>query len=596
MKSLMLLWNEAAKELGGWCHTSTDRDFKTVIDRVKHEGLSFLTISLPSYCSDFQKSLEQEYVASTSFSGFRRRRGLPAFLSGFLSRVFSADGRLLADPDVDAIHAIRQLTLMFSKINLPCSDARERGAYAQFVKCEEDIREAYQKRDERTFDAFARIGRLLFAPLFTSLDLSVHDGDLRPRHGPGSTAERLLANQKYNQVEWTRRLDELFPVAEYLFPSHRYWYEAERVDILEPGSERPVRVVSVPKTLKTPRIIAIEPTCMQYMQQALLEKIVDGVESDSTLSQLIGFDDQRPNQEMARIGSLTGSLATLDLSEASDRVSNQHVRLLLSNHPWLSKAVDATRSRKADVPGYGVIRLAKFASMGSALCFPFEAMVFLTCCFVGIEQKLSRRLTNKDIKSLVGSVRVYGDDIIVPVDMVDSVVRVLETFGFKVGRHKSFWTGKFRESCGREYYAGTDVSCVRVRRLLPAQRTDSEELVSSVSLANNFFLAGMWQTARYLDDYNGRFLNLPCVATTSPSLGRYSFCGYETHGMDPHTHSPFVKGYKLVPRIPSSPLSGTGALLKFFLKRGDDPHQRDHLQRSGRPRVVDIKRARISPF
>jgi hypothetical protein len=55
----MLLWKTTADEIGGWCQTSTDRDFKTVTDRVAHEGISFLTISLPQFCKDLQKGLEQ---------------------------------------------------------------------------------------------------------------------------------------------------------------------------------------------------------------------------------------------------------------------------------------------------------------------------------------------------------------------------------------------------------------------------------------------------------------------------------------------------------------------------------------------------------
>jgi hypothetical protein len=475
----MLLWKTTADEVGGWCQTSTDRDFKTVTDRVAHEGMSFLTISLPQFCKDLQKGLEQGYVDSNLFAGFRRRAGLPVFLSGFLSRVFSADGVLLPDPHVDSILAIRQLTLLFSKIELPCSPGRIRNAFEEFMQCEKDVRVYDRLMTDEVRDDFRRVSRLLYANLFSSIDRDVYEGNLVPRHGPGATADRLKGNRKYNQREWTRRLDNLFPAVEFLFPSYSFWRDAQRVNILEPGAEMPVRVITVPKTLKTPRIIAIEPTAMQYMQQALLEKIVDGVRGDSLLYRFVGFDDQISNQVMAQRGSLRGDLATLDLSQASDRVSNQHVRDLLRDHPWLFEAVDATRSRKADVPGFGVQRLAKFASMGSALCFPFEAFVFLTVCFMGIEKSLGHRLTHNDLVGHVGRVRIFGDDIIIPKDTVSSVVALLEFFGFKVGRDKSFWNGKFRESCGKEYFDGHDVSVVKVRRVLPSHRTDVEELVST---------------------------------------------------------------------------------------------------------------------
>jgi hypothetical protein len=591
----MLLWNEVAQEMGIWCQISTIRDFKTVTERVSHEGLSFLTITLPRFCRDFEKSLEQGYVDNTSFLSFKKRRGFPTFLSGFLCRVFSDGGLLLHEPCIDSIQAVRQLTLMFSKIEIECSEPRKLAAYSRFLECEQDVRISDKLLPQNMLERFKRMGIALLGQLFSSIDLAVYEGRLVPRHGPGATADRLVANQKYSQTEWTQRLENLFPSAEYLFPSHGNWREAQRVDILEPGAERPVRVITVPKTLEKPRLIAIEPTAMQYMQQALLELIVEGVQRDQLLYSFLGFDDQYSNQVMAQQGSSDGSLATIDLSDASDRVSNQHVRALTCRYPWLSQAVDATRSRKADVLGK-TIRLAKFASMGSALCFPFEAFTFLTCCFIGIEDALNRRLSRQDLRDFVGRVRVYGDDIIIPINTVSSVVRVLETFGFKINRNKSFWTGKFRESCGMEYYAGHDVTTVRVRQPLPARRTDSKELVSTVALRNNFFSHGMWRSARYLDDILDNYLKLPSVSSTSPSLGRYSFLGYDTHAMDKHLHSPLVRGYAVIPRIPKNPLNGLGALLKFFLKRGDDPHTEGHLLRSGRPYAVDIKRKRMRPF
>jgi hypothetical protein len=269
---------------------------------------------------------------------------------------------------------------------------------------------------------------------------------------------------------------------------------------------------------------------------------------------------------------------------------------LLRDHPWLFRATDASRSRKADVPGKGVIRLSKYASMGSGTCFPIEAMVFLTCVFMGIQDSLRRPLTRLDIKSYRGRVRVYGDDIICPVDTVPFVVGALNKLGFKVGRHKSFWTGKFRESCGKEYYDGHDVSIVKVRRVLPKRRTDVEELVSTVALRNHFYGRGLFRCARHLDSILGKFLDLPRVLPTSPSLGLHSFFGFDVHRISAATHDPRVMGYAVVPRIPSSPLGGTGALLKFFLKRGDEPAQEGHLRRSGRPTLVDIKRRWMRPF
>jgi hypothetical protein len=601
----MLLWKKMADDLAIWCCTSATRDCKTVRGRFKHEGVSFLTITLPDFGKGIEKCLDQGRVDPALFTGFRFRGGLPVFLRGFLDLVFDQDtGVLLDDPSIEAIHAIRQLTLAFGKILLPCSDARTRKAMDGFIQCEYDIRANDRQLSDRDRSDFRRVSALLFAGAFAKVDREVYYNELLPKHGPGATADLLRGNAKYEQNTWPARLEEILPSGEFLLPNWRFFRELEAVDIVEPGQEIPVKVIPVPKTLKTPRIIAVEPTAMQYAQQAVLSSLLDAISRDDNLCHILGFTDQTPNQRMAREGSLYGNLATLDLSEASDRVSNEQVRDMLQPHPHLFKAVDACRSRKARVPGHGVIRLAKFASMGSALCFPFEAMAFATMIFIGIERELNTQLDAKTVKRFRHQVRIYGDDIIIPVDMVRSVVSSLSAFGAKVNLGKSFWNGKFRESCGREYYDGTDVSIVRVRRNFPTRRSDAQEVISLVSLRNQLYFAGLWGTVRWLDEEIGKLLKyFPMVLPTSPVLGRHSFLGFETQKLDKHLHSPLVKGYKVSAVLPKRSLDGTGALLKclLMLERREKDFTPDqdvygmptvdsrHLERSGRPLAVNIK-------
>lgn len=606
MKSLILLWQLVAQDYATRCCTSATSDLKTIRRRTEHEGLSFLTITLPSFGKDFQKSLNQGIVDRNSFHGFPFARkagvrlGIPAFLQEFLGLVFHPSTGVLRDePDIDAILAVRQLTLMFSKVLMPCSDTRLRESMNSYVSCDADVKRADSMLESSDLEDFRRVSSLLFSSLFSKVDSDIYHGRIVPKHGPGATADRLRSNAKYRQRTWTQRLERVFPFGEYIFPSWSYYDHFSDVDIREPGAEQPVRVISVPKTQKTPRIIAIEPTAMQYVQQGLLENILDHLKRDDILSELLGFDDQTPNQRMALIGSLDGSLATLDLSDASDRVSNQLVREMLRNTPHLHEGVDACRSRKADVPGHGVIRLAKFASMGSALTFPIEAMVFLTCVFIGIERELRTPVSDHMIRSMIGKVRIYGDDIIVPVDTVHSVIHVLELFGARVSGDKSFWIGRFRESCGKEYYDGHDVSIVKVRREFPTSRRHVPELISVISLRNQLYHAGCWRATKWLDDYIIRIIkHFPVVLPSSPVLGRNSFLGYESQGEHETLHRPYVRGWYVSSRPPRDFLEDHGALLKFFLKRGGQPSvDGRHLERAGRPHAVDIKLgSRMSPF
>lgn len=525
------------------------------------------------------------------FLGFKRHRALPRFLGGLLDLVFDRfSGRLVDEPSHDAIFFVRQITLLYKKVLNPCSDARERKAYDTFIDCERQVHEWAHDASERDLSRFDRVSELLWGPIGSQLDHLVYDGSLRPRHGPGKTADRSSGNGKYDNATWYTRLEEYFPSGDYRIANYGFSAVLEGVTYLEPGDEIPSKVVSVPKTLKTPRIIAIEPTCMQYTQQALMEAFVVALEGNDSLKGAIGFTDQVPNQRLARLGSSGEGLATIDLSEASDRVSNLLVLRMLKNFPHLSGAVQACRSTRADVPGYGITPLAKFASMGSALCFPIEAMVFLTVICCGYEQELNRPLTKDLLSNFLRKVRVYGDDIICPVEYVRSVVHNLELYGFKVNARKSFWTGKFRESCGKDYYDGSDVSVTYLRRNIPLQPSDVQGMISTFSFRNQLYKAGLWKTVEVLDNHLRGLAPLPTVLETSPVLGRHSFLGYISEKMCPTLHRPLVRGYVVKAISRKSPISGEGALLKFFLKRGEDPFfDVKHLERYGRPESVDIK-------
>lgn len=599
MKSQLLLLQCLLQELGRRCGTSTRHDYKYIVSRVEDEGFSFLTITLPQFGKDLEKALDQGEVTKSLFLGYRKKGCLPKLLSGFTGRIFDVtSGQLLTKPSIDAIHAVRQISYLFSKVDLPCSDARDKAAIEKYVEVEQELK--YRDTIDPVFPAtvqdFQRIGWLIFGNVFSRVDIAVYENDLFPKHGPGATADKLRGNLKFDQTEWTERLEEVFESNLFALPSLRH--HAERAfEVLAPGAERPTRVITVPKTLKTPRIIAIEPTCMQYMQQAIWLRLKDEILRNNHARNFVGLDEQETNRDLARLGSLTGEFATLDLSEASDRVSNQHVRALVAPWFWLAKALDATRSRKADVPGYGVLRLSKFASMGSALCFPVEAIVFTTLIFLGIERELCRPLTHRDLSDLYGKVRVFGDDIVVPVDFVRSVVSTLQDFGLVVNENKSFWTGKFRESCGKEYYNGHDVSIVKARRVLPTHRKHVPEIISAVSLMQQLDAACLWDTADFLAELLEEFIPLPYVLPESQGLGRHAIDGsYSIDRICPNLQKPLVRAAVVVAKSPSSKLDGLGALLKCLSKQGDTPFEDDrHLERAGRPDRLHLKIRWVSP-
>lgn len=674
MKSLQRLAHIMLKDLGMMCGTDTARDWKTVSRRIKHEGDEFLTITLPSFGKDFERSLDQGRVADDLFSSFRKRGGLPVFLQGFLQQVFDPkSGTLLVEPSVESIYAVRQFTLAFGKIFELPTPRRERDAMRKFIQIEEELK-THDKEfvpvllDRRRAEGLSELrdrakssvlsqsgnpsraarrhllgaserptvpnlrhrlggphkarpdgGRLpvllanfdaaavsLFGDFLRRCETDLRSGlppqGVIPQHGPGATADRRRGNQKYLVDEWPERLEAHSPALSWLVPSDRHYAYLDSVKFLTPEQERPVRVISVPKTAKTPRIIAIEPTAMQYVQQGFARSWVKSMEASPLCSPLIGFERQEPNQLMAQRGSRDGTLATLDLSEASDRVSNLHVMQLFRHWPRVSEAIQACRSTKADVLGHGVIPLSKYASMGSGLTFPVEAMLFLCIVVASIASDRGVPITDKLLRKLAGRVRVYGDDIIVPREYAESVSADLQTFGLLVNRNKSYWTGLFRESCGGDFYAGEPVRPVRLRRRIPTRRKDAEEIASLVSFRNQCYEAGLWTTAAWCDTVIGKFLpQFPIVEPTSAILGRYSAAfSYEAEYACADTHVPLVRGWVQVGRPPENILDDIPALMKWFLVREvapqGEPLAKDHLQRSGRATSSTLKRGWHRPY
>lgn len=440
---------------------------------------------------------------------------------------------------------------------------------------------------------------LCFGTSLRKIESEIFHFNLTPKHGPGATSDRLKGNQKWNLPTWHARLQPLFPVEIYGIVNERFWEDRHHIKVLKPVEELPSKLVAVPKTATKPRLIAEEPTCMQYMQQAVLQPLVELLESSHTSRSFVGFSDQIPNQEMARIGSLEGTFATLDLSDASDSVANWLVEALFEDFPYFSEAVEAVRTRQVRLPSGDLKALQKYASMGSAMTFPIEAMIFTAIAIAGVLSHQGSSPTPKSLKRLRGMVRVYGDDIIVPTDCAETVMRWLWTFGFKVNSDKSFWTGEFRESCGKEYWNGHDVSVVKFRKKLPASRRDVDEVISTVATRNLLYKRGLRRVTAELDDLlEGILRYFPWVTEDSPVLGRVHESGlYQIDKMHPDYHSPVVKGYVVRSKIPVNGIDGSRALLKCLTNAVGNPDiAPDHLSRSGRPSGVSINLRMAPPF
>lgn len=566
-----------------------DRDAATIASRVETRGEEFLTLELPAFGKAFDKALDEGGIGPNGLPVFKQRSKTdrrPGFLNGVLARIFDEEGRLIPNPDPQAIRAVRQISYLHSKLKELPTPEKVDDALRQFVETDRSISNAI---DGDLKKEFRRMTREMYGKYFSRMEKSLFEDSFlsRAKHGPGVVSDPLAANQKWNNRVWTERLSGLFPAHEYLSIGSK---DLERdLFLLPPAQESPSRVIPVPKTAKGPRIIAAEPVYNQFVQQGLTAMFVEWMYTHPVVS----YEFQEPNQRLARRGSIDGSVATIDLSEASDRVSLALVKTLFRDHAFLLNAILSCRTQRAELPDGNSIALRKFASMGSALTFPLETIIFSVIAYMGVKR------SGMSVKEAImnGLLRVYGDDIIVPIDAVDETVSLLQAFGLVVNSDKSYWTGRFRESCGGDYYAGFQVNPVKSRRRLPHSRRDVDEVVSIVAFRNLYADAyGATELVTSLDSFISGIIPFPEGYRTTDALVRWS--DYPAcEGMDRKLHRPFIIAVtpKYNYRIDS--LDGEGALLKYFWSpEGDDGLRNpspEHLRRAGRPISSELKYGRV---
>ncbi len=534
MKRPTMLVQAVLRQLSIDLDLSVERDQQRIADRCKHEGLSFLTITLPQLSDALERGIE--VGTFTCPSSFSKHGSLPRFMGGFFKRVFYTDGRLLDEPCPYTIAGIRQVCRFFKKLKLGCSPKRNLKAEQHFIEVEGELR-MMTSQVERKDNFLDKISGILWSQVFPELSYL----DLICHHGPGVTADRYASNQRYRITKWNHRSELTFPSDLHCYSNYgiaaRFGGTGEGigcnegVKYLDVKDESPVRVVFVPKTQTSPRVIAIEPSHMQYMQQSIKDYVYKVIEGHPLTKRSIRFSRQDVNQRLAYKASKDRRLATLDLKDASDRVHLHLVQRIFKTSGLLEYLEDA-RSLHADLPTGKNIVLFKYASMGSALCFPVEAMVFYTLIQSAMHIYDGGRPSSRSICRYSKLIDIYGDDIIVPVEYADFVVRYLESYALKVNVNKSFKASAFRESCGADFFNGVPVNPVYAR-MVPhddSRRWDASTIMSWNATADLFYQKGQWHICQMIRSMLRRVVKRSIPRTRKPGSGlsHLSFL-FDTH-------------------------------------------------------------------
>ncbi len=574
MKSQVILLEHLLLDAADALGFSAERDILTLNQRYDREGLPFLTITLPRLDDLLLAGLRDGQLPS--YEGWLSRCAYPEFLSGIWGLIFERDGSLRSNPSVPAIRWLRQISRLHKKIFEVCDDQRVSDEISSFVETDKSL--LSRKEVRQILDPYARqVAQILFGSLIGEAMTTIADG----KHGPGAVSENFGANERWNFDSISYNIESL------VGPEY---FRSSWIDLLErPPSiqEVPARLTAVPKTALKPRLISIEPSYNQFVQQALQSRLKALLESGDYAC---SYTYQHHNQKRALDGSVDGLTATIDLSEASDRVSMALVEELFGFNQQFLRFLRLSRSRFVQLPSGELVLLNKFASMGSALTFPIESMVFQTLVVTAI-CRARGTLTNRGIsryRKRSATLSVYGDDIILPVDVYPHVVKSLTSLGMRVNESKSFATGKFRESCGVDAYDGRVVTPAYARAYLPSSRANSNELVKASSLRNQLLERfGFCRTVRHLDRLIGAIVKYPEIPYGMAGIGRWS--DFPDPSFSRWNLSLFRREWRLpslIEKKRSDSIDSYAALNKS-LRTGlnEDP---EHLDFAGRPVATEI--------
>lgn len=206
------------------------------------------------------------------------------------------------------------------------------------------------------------------------------------------------------------------------------------------------------------------------------------------------------HRRLAWHASISGSLATDDLSSASDTIAKH---LVWKGFPpdWV-ELFDSLRHKRVLIDGKPIL-LEKYSGMGNGYTFELESVLFAAICY--------NVLKRAGIRPKVGvNLSVFGDDIIIDARAQRRTVRVLSLLGFIVNTDKSFGPEVgFKESCGEDYFGGRWVR----PHFLKDEPYEPQEWISFANgirrVGINHYGADIWQSTALYGVWLDAIENIP---------------------------------------------------------------------------------------
>jgi len=608
-----------------------DFDFERLSLYCQTRGLTLFTLDLPNLDSLLLQGLETgRLVCNGPLSKMVSKQvRVPRLFSGLWLRVFDRDACLRQGADVTAVFFLRQLCCLGKRIQVDCSPDRiqatlenyhgiertlrpptlrwgsdrlvvdEIGNQLSFADCAFDSsshtplfggksnpKDCLTKEEEEEWWREYKSRRLLtraqqvcdlvigsfmpFCSVSQSSVLEEYGQGTSLKHGPGAVAERRGESEKSDFPNWPAKLQSQFP--------YELIGKTVGSDQVRPiNHEVASRLICVPKTAKGPRLIAAEPTSHMWCQQSMRWFLNFQVERLFG-SFFIDFSDQGKSGNLVLRASENRELATVDLSDASDRLSCWTVERAFRSNPSILLGLHAARTRYlrddvSKVPSF--LNLRKFASQGTAVTFPVQSIVFLC---LALSVSIKGDITWDNIWKVRDQVRVFGDDIIIPAHGYEQLVTLMTKLELKVNMAKSYVSGNFRESCGTDGFSGYDVTPVKPKTLVADSPASCQAVVDTT---NNLFNKGLWHASYSLESLLPARLRrgIRIVGRAEAGFaGLTSFCGGdESHLIkrwNPRLHRNEVRVWSLSVQTRSRDRQGFSAMLDFVSSIHNHEHAR----------------------
>lgn len=368
----------------------------------------------------------------------------------------------LTDPIL--LRYLRQLLLFCYKADVTPSDEIVNTSYQVFLDTNHTVGEFSNWLSNANPRLLNQVRRNCQSVLYKFRPKAV-----RPGHGPGAST---TSKDKWEQ--WYSTIEYCYPYSDYMCLYQNIGHLRQLWDC-ETDSHITAKLIDVPKDTRGPRLICVHPAEAIWLQQGLrleLERTI-ALKRDGRGPWPRGhihFDDQTVNGKIALLSSKSRRYATIDMKEASDRISESLVQALFGRYyKWFG----CCRAQKVEIPYLNkkqVWDINCYAPMGNATTFPVQSLVFWAICVASMQSRGFHQ---------PGAVFVFGDDIIIPSECAEYVITDLESFGLLVNRTKSFYRGAFRESCGVDAFNGINVTPIRWKTTMNA-----EQLVNMQSLSD----------------------------------------------------------------------------------------------------------------